>query len=110
MSDLMGSQQAVMPGCCPAVLRKLAKGAYNDWTLAASNIVVVLIHDGWWQRATVINATGADGHKNYYKHYDNIPSNNTSVMPIILTLYSRKMQSCMLSIFAHIYLTPSIIW
>ena len=27
MSDLMGSQQAVVPDCCPAVLRKHAKGA-----------------------------------------------------------------------------------
>ena len=47
----------------------------------------MLIQDGWRRRVTVLNATGADGHRNYHKHYENITTNNTNVMPIILALY-----------------------
>ena len=45
------------------------------------------IQDGWRQRVTVLNETVADGHRNYHTHFENITTNNTTVMPFILTLY-----------------------
>ena len=86
MIDLKGSQEAMLPLYCPAVSRKLAEGAQNDWTLAARNIAVPMILDDWKRMLTVVNTIGADGHGNYHTHYENINTNNTTAMPFILTL------------------------
>ena len=40
----------------------------------------------WRRRVTVVNATGADGHRLYHKHYENTTTNNPVVMPFILIL------------------------
>ena len=70
MSDSIGSQEVVVPHCCPAVLRKLAKGAWNDWTLAANNIIVVMIQDDWRRRVTFVNAISAEQNINNHSEHN----------------------------------------